>query len=106
MTTFDKRERAEETKFKHDQEFRFKVVARRNKLLGLWAAEVMGLADADAAAYARQVVASDFERPGDDDVLEKVLGDLNDKGHAQSELEVRHQMDRLLETAKEQVASE
>ena len=76
MNTFDDRKKAAEAKFKHDQEFQFKVIARRNKLLGLWAAEKMGIAGDDAEAYAKQVVMADFEEPGDDDVVRKVRGDL------------------------------
>lgn len=106
MTAFDDRKKAAEAKFKHDQEFQFKVNARRNKLLGLWAAGLMGLEGADAEAYAKQVVVSDFEEPGEDDVVRKVMGDLKDKGHGVSETEVRHQMQRLLEEAQLQVASE
>lgn len=106
MTGFDDRKNAAEAKFKHDQEFQFKVTARRNKLLGLWAAGLMGLEGADADAYAKQVVVSDFDEPGDDDVLRKVFGDLKDKGHAVSEIEVRHQMEHLLTEAKIQVASD
>ena len=80
MTAFDDRKTAAEAKFTHDQEFQFKTIARRNKLLGLWAAEQMGISGEDAEAYAKQVVISDFEEPGDADVLRKVLGDLTDKG--------------------------
>ena len=76
---------AAEAKFTHDQEFQFKTIARRNKLLGLWAAEQMGISGADAEAYAKQVVIADFEEPGDADVLRKVLGDLTDKGIATDE---------------------
>ena len=74
MTAFDDRKTAAEAKFAHDQEFQFKTIARRNKLLGLWAAEQMGISGADAEAYAKQVVIADFEEPGDADVLRKVLG--------------------------------
>lgn len=105
MTTFDDRKKAAEAKFKHDQEFQFKVVARRNKLLGLWAAERMGIAGADAEAYAKQVVLADFEEPGDDDVVRKVLGDLTEKGIEADDHEIRRHMARLLEEAKAQVAA-
>ncbi len=105
MSTFEKRERAEEARFKHDQEFRFKAVARRNKLLGLWVAEQLGLDPAEADAYAMQVVEADFERPGDSDVVEKVMNDLKAKGLDVGEPRVRKEMERLLETAKEQVAA-
>ena len=78
-----------EAKFKHDQEFQFKTNARPNKLLGLWAAEQMGISGADAEAYAKQAVIDDFEEPGDADVLRKVLGNLTDKGIATDEHKVR-----------------
>ncbi len=103
---FDERKTAAEAKFKHDEEFKFKVVARRNKLLGLWAAELMNITGADADAYAKQVVVSDFDEPGDDDVLRKVLGDLQAKGKSEDETGVRRQMDKLLEEAKHQLAEE
>ena len=106
MTTFNEREKGFEQKFKHDQDLQFKVNARRNKLLGLWAAELMGQSGDTAAAYAKEVVASDFDRPGDSDVLEKVLGDLKHKGVTKSEHQVRTEMDRLLAVAKEQIMSE
>lgn len=106
MTTFNEREKGFEQKFKHDQDLQFKVNARRNKLLGLWAAELMGQTGDAAAAYAKEVVASDFDRPGDSDVLEKVLGDLKIKGVTKSEHQVRAEMDRLLAVAKEQIMSE
>ncbi len=106
MTTFNDREKAFESKYKHDQELQFKVGARRNKLLGLWAAELMGIAGDDAAAYAREVVQSDFDEPGDDDVLRKVLADLTDKSIDQNEHQLRKRMDELMETAREQVMNE
>ena len=80
MTTFDKREEGFEKKFAHDEELRFKANARRNKLLGLWAAEKLGLTGADAEAYAEGVVVADFEEAGDDDVFRKVRADLDAKG--------------------------
>jgi len=103
---FDERKTAAEAKFKHDEEFKFKVMARRNKLLGLWAADLMGVEGADADAYAKQVVVSDFDEPGDDDVLRKVLGDLQAKGRSEDKTTVRRQMDKLLDKAKEELASE
>jgi hypothetical protein len=106
MAGSNEREKAFENKFKHDEELRFKANARRNKLLGLWAAGKMGLAAAEANAYAVEVVKSDFEEAGDDDVLRKVLGDLRAKGVETSEHVVRKHMDELLETAKQQVMSE
>ena len=79
MTTFDKREEAFEKKFAHDEELRFKATARRNKLLGLWAAEKLGISGAAADAYAKEVVTADFEEAGDDDVFRKVKKDFADK---------------------------
>jgi hypothetical protein len=89
MTTFDDRERAFETKFAHDEELRFRVIARRNRLLGQWAARLMGLSDAEADAYAKDVIRSDFEEAGDDDVIRKVLGDLTGAGIETDEAQVR-----------------
>jgi len=106
MTQFSDREKAFETKFQKDQELQFKVTARRNKLLGLWAAEKLGLQGGDADAYAKEVVAADFDEPGDNDVLRKVHQDLNGKGIEITEHGVRHEMDRLLDEAKRQVAAE
>ena len=103
---FNDREKGFEAKYQHDQETQFKVTARRNKLLGLWAAEKMGLSGADAEAYAKEVVVADFEEAGDDDVLRKVLGDLTDKGVGIDERGVRKEMDRLLATASEQINAE
>ena len=79
MTTFNDREKAFEDKYKHDQDLQFKVEVRRNKLLGLWAAELIGLQGGEAEAYAKEVVASDFEEPGDADLIRKVLGDFSAK---------------------------
>jgi hypothetical protein len=99
MTTFDKREEGFEKKFAHDEELRFKANARRNKLLGLWAAEKLGLSGDAANAYAKEVVMSDFEESGDNDVLKKVHADLAAKGLVQSEQDVRRAMTDLMETA-------
>jgi hypothetical protein len=103
MTTFDKREEGFEKKFAHDEELRFKANARRNKLLGLWAAEKLGLAGAEADAYAKEVVVADFERAGDDDVFEKVRKDFDAKGVAQSDHQIRRTMTDLMEQAIEQI---
>lgn len=100
MSQFDKREKGFEEKHRRDQELDFKVTARRNKLLGDWAAEQMGLDGAAAEAYAKEVIASDFDEPGDDDVLRKVHGDLEAKGVDISEHLVRREMDKLLEVAR------
>ena len=101
MTTFDKREEGFEKKFAHDEELRFKATARRNKLLGLWAAEILGKTGADADAYAKEVVVADFEEAGDDDVMRKVAGDLAANGV--SEQQVREKMIELLAEAVRQV---
>ncbi len=106
MTTFDERGKGFEAKYKRDQELQFKVMARRNKLLGLWAAEKMGVAGPDAETYSKEVVISDFERPGDDDVLEKVHGDLVAKGLDLSAPDVRKEMERLFDIARQQIEAE
>ena len=96
MTTFDKREEGFEKKFAHDEELRFKAEARRNKTLGLWAAEKLGLSGAAADAYAKEVVVADFDAPGDNDVFEKVRKDFEAKKVAVSPQELRKKMDELL----------
>jgi hypothetical protein len=101
MTTFDDRERGFEKKFAMDQDSEFKATARRNRMLGEWAAGLMQLETVDE--YARAVVKSDFEQPGDDDVLRKVFGDLKSAGVAVSEGEVRMKMDELLAVSREQL---
>jgi hypothetical protein len=106
MPTFDEREKGFEAKFKHDADLQFKATVRRNKLLGLWAAGLMGLSGAEAEAYAKEVVASDFEKPGDDDVLQKVAGDLKAKSIDRSEHQVRKQMDALMPVAREEIMKE
>jgi hypothetical protein len=103
---FEKRQKGFENKWAHDEELRFKVFARRNKLLGLWAAGQMGLSGADADAYAKDVVRADFEQPGDDDVFQKVRADFDAKAVAVSDHVLRRSMDDLLETAKEQIENE
>ena len=101
MTTFNDREQGFEKKFAMDEEQEFKAAARRNRLLGEWAAGLMGLET--VAEYARAVVKSDFEQPGDDDVLRKVFGDLKGSGVAATEGEVRMKMDELLAQARDQI---
>ena len=103
MTTFDKREEGFEKKFAHDEELRFKAHARRNKLLGLWAADKLGLTGAEADAYAKEVVTADFEESGDNDVFRKVRKDLDAKGVAQSDHQIRRTMDELMEQAIAQI---
>jgi hypothetical protein len=100
-TSFDKREEGFEKKFAHDEELRFKAMARRNKLLGLWAAGLLGKSGADADAYAKEVVMADFEEPGDDDVLRKVAKDLAGKA---SEQQIRAQMTELLAQAAAEIS--
>ena len=103
---FDEREKGFEAKYRHDQETLFKITARRNKLLGLWAAEKMGIEGASAEAYAKDVVAADFEEVGDSDVIRKVLGDLTGKGLEVTETVVRKEMERLMAIAGEQITAE
>ena len=103
MTTFDDREKGFERKFALDEENEFKAVARRNRLLGEWAAGLMGLEN--VADYARVVVKSDFEQPGDEDVLRRVFGDLKGAGVDVNEGVVRRKMDELLGVAREQIAA-
>lgn len=93
MTTFDDRERAFESKYARDQEMQFKVVARRNRLLGQWAAKKMGLTEAEADAYARDVIRADFEEAGDEDVVRKLLGDLTSAGVDVDESEIRQALE-------------
>lgn len=100
-TTFDKREEGFEKQFAHDEELRFKAMARRNKMLGLWAAGVLGKSGTDAEAYAKEVVLADFEEAGDNDVLHKVLRDLQPKGF--TEQQIRAQMTELLAQAVAQI---
>jgi hypothetical protein len=103
MTTFDKREEGFEKKFAHDEELRFKATARRNKLLGLWAAEKFGLSGDEAAAYAKEVVVADFEESGDEDVFRKVRKDFDAKSVAQSDVQIRTAMVDLMEQAIAQI---
>ena len=106
MTTFNEREKAFEDKYQHDQELQFKVEVRRNKLLGLWVAEMLGLAGADAEAYAKEVVAADFEEPGDADLVRKIQADVQPKNLDLSEHRLRKKMDELIAVAKAQIMSE
>ncbi|HWL04334.1 MAG TPA: DUF1476 domain-containing protein [Xanthobacteraceae bacterium] len=103
MTTFDQRKETFEKKFAHDEELRFKATARRNKLLGLWAAEKLGLAGAEAETYAKAVVVVDFEEAGDDDVFRKIRKDFDDKGLAVADTELREKMVVLLEQAAAEI---
>jgi len=103
MTTFDERENAFENKYAHDEEVMFKAVARRNKLLGLWAAELMGKSGDDATEYAKSVVLADFEEAGHEDVVRKVAADLDGKADADA---IRVKMDELMPVAKQQIMTE
>lgn len=103
MTTFDQRKDAFENKFAHDEELRFKATARRNKLLGLWAAEKLGKSGADAEAYAKSVVVADFEEAGDEDVLRKVKNDFALANVTVAEPEIRQVMTELLIRAAEEI---
>jgi hypothetical protein len=103
MTTFDQRKDAFENKFALDEELRFKATARRNKLLGLWAAEKLGKSGADADAYAKSVVVADFEEAGDEDVVRKVKGDLAAASVAVGDEEIRRVMTELLIRAAEEI---
>lgn len=103
MTTFDDRKNAMENKFAHDEDLKFRAMARRNKLLGLWAAEKLGLAEEKAAEYAKEVVRADFDEPGDEDVFRKVRKDFDDAGVDQSDHQIRRTMSELMITATEQI---
>ncbi|MFY8032179.1 MAG: DUF1476 domain-containing protein [Devosia sp.] len=106
MSGFDDRRKGQEGKFAHDAELRFKAEARRNKLLGLWAAEHMGLSDEHAKEYAAEVVAADFEEAGDEDVFRKISADLKAKGASVSDEMIRKKMVELVQTARDQVLAE
>jgi hypothetical protein len=99
MTTFDKREEGFEKQFAHDENLRFKATARRNKMLGKWAAEQLGLGGAEAEAYAKEVVMADFEEAGDHDVFRKIRADFDAKGVTLSDTDIRQQMHVLLAQA-------
>lgn len=106
MTTFDDRKNAYESKFAHDEALRFRAVARRNKLLGAWAAEKLGRSGPEAEAYALEVIRSDFAEAGDEDVARKVLADLEGAGVPVDAQTVRQKMDELLVVAATQIESE
>ena len=103
MTTFDDRERAFETKYARDQEMQFRVVARRNRLLGQWAARLMGLSEAEADAYAGDVIRADFEEAGDEDVVRKILGDLTSAGVECDESKIREALAHKTVEARRQL---
>lgn len=103
MTTFDRREEGFEKKFAHDEELRFKATARRNKLVGLWAAEKLGMTGETAEEYAREVVRSDFDEPGEEDVFRKIRADFDAGKVEQSDHQIRRRMEELMHTAIEQI---
>ena len=103
MNTMKDRENAFENKFAHDEELKFKAIARRNKLLGLWAAEKLGKSGEEAETYAKEVIVADFEEVGDDDVFRKIRKDFDDNGVDQSDHQIRRTMVELLEVAATQV---
>ena len=103
MTTFEDRERAFETKYAHDEELRFRVIARRNRLLGTWAARLMGLSDAEADAYAKDVIRADFEEAGDEDVIRKLIGDLTAAGVETDDSKIREALSHKEAEARRQI---
>jgi len=106
MPSFADREKEFEARFKHDQELQFKVTARRNRLLGMWAAQRMGLSGADAEAYAKEVVTAQFEPGGDKNVIEKVAGDLAAKGQTVTPAQIRFELQHFAEQAKQRLMKE
>jgi len=106
MSTFDKREQGFENKFAHDEELRFKANARRNKLLGLWAAGLLGYEGEKAVEYSKEVVRADFEEPGDEDVFRKIREDFDKNNVDQSDHQIRRTMDELMATAVDQLQGE
>lgn len=103
MTQFDDRERAFETKFARDEEMQFRIIARRNRLLGEWAGRLMNLSDVETEAYAKDVVRSDFEEAGDEDVIRKVLGDLTAAGVDCDDARIREALEHKLVEARRQI---
>ncbi len=106
MASFEDREKGFERKFAHDEELRFRATARRNKLLGLWAAGEMGIAGDAAQAYAREVIKADLEQPGEEDVFRKIRKDFDEKGIAQSDHQIRRKMSDLMAEALAQIEAE
>ena len=106
MSGFDDREKSFEAKYQRDQETLFRITSRRNRLLGLWAAQQFGMPDNQALDYANEVVLADFEEPGDDDVVRKVLGDFKERGLDMDEQSLRKEMIRLMDEADRQIEAE
>ena len=103
MTQFNDRERAFESKFAHDEDMKFRIIARRNRLLGEWAARLMGLSEAESESYAKDVVRADFEEAGDDDVIRKVLGDLTAAGVETDDAKIREALTHKEVEARRQI---
>jgi hypothetical protein len=106
MTNFDDRAKGFERKFAHDEELKFKATARRNRLLGLWAAQQMGLSGDDAQTYAREVIKADLSEPGEEDVFRKIRSDFDAKGVSQSDHQIRRRMTELMAEAVNQIELE
>lgn len=106
MAGFDDRKKGQESKFAHDQEMEFKIMVRRNKLLGAWAAELMGKTGEAADVYAKEVIISDMEEKGDEDVFRKIRGDLDAANVEMSDHRIRRQMEELLGTARQQILAD
>ena len=106
MTNFEDREKGFERKFAHDEELKFRATARRNRLLGLWAAEQMGVTGDAAQAYAREVIKADLAEPGEEDLFRKIRADFDAKGVGQSDHQIRRQMAELMGVAISQIESE
>ncbi|MBO0334879.1 DUF1476 domain-containing protein [Sneathiella sp. CAU 1612] len=105
MSGFDDRKKGQESKFAHDQEMEFKISVRRNKLLGAWAAELMGKTGEEAEVYTKEVIISDMEEKGDEDVFRKIRGDLDAQSIEMSDHRIRRQMEELMSVAREQILS-
>ena len=103
MTTFDDREKEFEARFKHDQELKFKIAARGNRLLGMWAAQRLGLTGADAEADAKEIVTAQFDVGGNKNVIDKITGDLSAKGHTITSAQVQFELEHFAEQAKRQL---
>jgi hypothetical protein len=106
MTTFDEREKAFERRFAHDEELRFRATVRRNKLIGLWAAEKLGLSGAEADAYAKEVIRADFTVPGDSDLIAKMRNDFDAKGVAETDTQIQLMLLEFMATAIRQIEAE
>ncbi len=106
MSTFDEREKSFEAKYRNDQEKLFRIVSRRNRLLGFWVAEQFGMSETDAEQYAKEIVIADFEEPGDADVVRKVLADFSERGLAMDEARLRIEMTRLMDDAEREISED